>query len=54
MTILPATDLFLMGRDQHECARGLVDANLFVEHGCNCSISTNNILNPFRPTATAR
>ena len=29
--------------------RGLVDANLFVEHGCNCSISTNNILNPFTP-----
>ena len=29
--------------------RGLVDANLFVQHGCNCSISTNNILNPFTP-----
>jgi cytosine deaminase len=50
VTILPATDLFLMGRDQdHNIRRGLVDANLFVEHGCNCSISSNNILNPFTP-----
>ncbi|MGZ5932816.1 MAG: amidohydrolase family protein [Rhizomicrobium sp.] len=50
VTILPATDLFLMGRDQtYDVRRGLVDANLFVEHGCNCSISTNNILNPFTP-----
>ncbi len=50
VTILPATDLFLMGRDQDfNVRRGLVDANLFVEHGCNCSISSNNILNPFTP-----
>ena len=50
VTILPATDLFLMGRDQDfNVRRGLVDANLFLEHGCNCSISSNNILNPFTP-----
>ena len=50
VTILPATDLFLMGRDQtYNVRRGLVDANLFVENGCNCSISSNNILNPFTP-----
>ncbi len=50
VTILPATDLFLMGRTQtYDVRRGLVDANLFVEHGCNCSISTNNVLNPFTP-----
>ena len=50
MTVLPATDLFLMGRDQtHNVRRGLVDANLFVANGCNCSLSTNNILNPFTP-----
>jgi cytosine deaminase len=50
VTILPATDLFLMGRDQtHNVRRGLVDANLFAEQGCNCSISTNNVLNPFTP-----
>jgi cytosine/creatinine deaminase len=50
VTVLPATDLFLMGRDQtYNVRRGVVDANLFVEQGCNCSISTNNILNPFTP-----
>src|SRR6185436_3383321 len=47
---LPATDLFLMGRDQtYNVRRGLVDANLFVAQGCNCSISTNNVLNPVTP-----
>ena len=29
--------------------RCVADANLFVEQGCNCSISTNNVLNPFTP-----
>jgi cytosine/creatinine deaminase len=50
VTILPATDLFLMGRERdYNVRRGLVDANLFVEQGCNCSLSSNNILNPFTP-----
>jgi cytosine deaminase len=50
VTILPATDLFLMGRErEYNVRRGLVDANLFVEQGCNCSLSSNNILNPFTP-----
>lgn len=50
VTILPATDLFMMGRTQsHDVRRGVVDANLFVEQGCNCTISTNNVLNPFTP-----
>ena len=32
VTILPATDLFLMGRERdYNVRRGLVDANLFVE-----------------------
>jgi cytosine/creatinine deaminase len=50
LTVLPATDLFMQGRDQ-ECnvRRGLADVNLMAEHGVNCSISTNNILNPFTP-----
>lgn len=50
VTVLPATDLFMQGRDQ-ECnvRRGLADANLLVDHGVNCSISTNNVLNPFTP-----
>jgi cytosine deaminase len=50
VTVLPATDLFMMGRDQdHSVRRGLADANLLAEHGVNCSISTNNVLNPFTP-----
>ena len=47
VTVLPATDLFLMGRDQdHSVRRGVADANLLIEHGVNCSLSSNNILNP--------
>jgi cytosine deaminase len=50
VTVLPATDLFLMGRDQdHNIRRGVTDANLLVEHGVNCSLSSNNILNPATP-----
>src|SRR5271165_1747613 len=50
VTVLPATDLFMMGRDQdHSVRRGVADANFLVEHGVNCSISSNNILNPFTP-----
>ena len=54
ITVLPATDLFMQGRDQ-ECnvRRGLADANLLVDHGVNCSISTNNVLNPFTPMGDA-
>ncbi|MEO8204500.1 MAG: amidohydrolase family protein [Betaproteobacteria bacterium] len=50
VTVLPATDLFLMGRDQdHSVRRGVADANLLCEHGVNCSLSSNNILNPATP-----
>ena len=50
VTVLPATDLFMMARDQdHSLRRGVADANRLVEHGVNCSISSNNILNPFTP-----
>ena len=50
VTVLPATDLFLMGRDQdHGIRRGVADANLLTEHGVNCSLSSNNILNPATP-----
>lgn len=50
VTVLPATDLFMQGRDQtHNVRRGVADANLLVQHGVNCSISTNNVLNPFTP-----
>ena len=50
VTVLPTTDLFLMGRDQdYNVRRGVADANALVEHGVNCSLSSNNILNPATP-----
>jgi cytosine deaminase len=50
VTVLPATDLFLMGRDrEHSVVRGVADANFLCEHGVNCSLSSNNILNPATP-----
>jgi cytosine/creatinine deaminase len=50
VTVLPATDLYLMGRDQdHNVRRGVADANLLLAHGVNCSLSTNNVLNPATP-----
>ena len=50
VTVLPATDLFLMGRDRdHAVPRGVADANLLLGHGVNCSLSTNNVLNPATP-----
>jgi len=50
VTVLPATDLYLMGRDQdHSVRRGVADANFLCEHGVNCSLSSNNILNPATP-----
>src|SRR5262245_12388986 len=39
-----------MGRDQdHNVRRGVADANLLVGHQVNCSLSTNNVLNPATP-----
>jgi cytosine deaminase len=50
VTVLPTTDLFLMGRDQeHNVRRGVADANRLIAHGTNCSLSSNNILNPATP-----
>jgi cytosine deaminase len=50
VTVLPATDLFLMGRDRdHSVVRGVADANVLCDHGVNCSLSSNNILNPATP-----
>jgi cytosine deaminase len=50
VTVLPATDLFLMGRDRdHAVVRGVADANVLCEHGVNCSLSSNNVLNPATP-----
>ena len=50
VTVLPATDLFVLARHlDHNVPRCVADANLFLAEGCNCSISTNNVLNPFTP-----
>lgn len=49
VTVLPSTDLFLMGRDRDGAPRGVVPAQRLLRHGVNCSLSTNNVLNPFTP-----
>ena len=50
VTVLPSTDLFLMGRDQeHSAMRGVAPVHELLRHGVNCSLSTNNVLNPFTP-----
>jgi cytosine deaminase len=50
VSVLPATDLFTSGRHmEHSVMRGVADANALVAHGANCSIATNNVLNPFTP-----
>jgi cytosine deaminase len=50
LTVLPSTDLFLMGRDHRQnVPRGVAPAHLLLSQGVTCSISTNNVLNPFTP-----
>ena len=50
VTVLPSTDLFLMGRGfDHDVPRGVAPAHRLVGAGVNASLSTNNVLNPFTP-----
>ena len=52
LTVLPATELYLMGRrhkHDYNITRGTVPAHKLLQHGVNCSLSSNNILNPFTP-----
>ncbi len=50
VTVLPSTDLFLGGRDQERgVRRGVAEANALSRLGVLCSLSSNNILNPFTP-----
>ncbi len=50
VTVLPATDLYLMGRSHdHAVPRGVVPVEGLRAAGVCCSISTNNVLNPFTP-----
>jgi cytosine/creatinine deaminase len=50
VTVLPSTDLHLMGRSHdHAVPRGVVPVGPLRAAGVTCSISTNNVLNPFTP-----
>ena len=50
VTVLPSTDLYLMGRHaSHNVPRGVLPAHRLLRSGVNCSLSTNNLLNPFTP-----
>jgi cytosine deaminase len=50
VTVLPSTDLHLMGRSHdHAVPRGVVAVESLRAAGVTCSISTNNVLNPFTP-----
>ncbi|QQO12309.1 amidohydrolase family protein [Bradyrhizobium diazoefficiens] len=54
VTVLPATDLYLMGREAtHNAPRGLTLAHKLVGDGVLCSVATNNVLNPFTPFGDA-
>ncbi|WP_320199525.1 amidohydrolase family protein [Agrobacterium sp. rho-13.3] len=54
LTVLPATDLFLMGRDHPtNTPRGIAPAHLLLAEGVQAAIATNNILNPFTPFGDA-
>jgi cytosine deaminase len=54
VTILPATDLFLMGRDyEFNIPRGVTPAHLVLKEGVKAAIATNNVLNPFTPFGDA-
>jgi cytosine/creatinine deaminase len=50
VTALPATDLFLMGRNYFaNKPRGVAPLHQLLRMGVQCSIASNNILNPFTP-----
>jgi cytosine deaminase len=54
VTVLPATDLYLMGRNvTHNAPRGLTVAHKLAEYGVLCSVATNNVQNPFTPFGDA-
>jgi cytosine deaminase len=54
VTCLPSTDLFLMGREVfHNKPRGLAPLAYLHACGVTCSVSTNNVGNPFTPYGDA-
>lgn len=45
--VLPTTVLYLMGRHQgRSLPRGVAHVHRMLQEGINCSLSTNNVLNP--------
>ena len=54
VTALPSTDLFLTGRDaSHNVPRGVAPLPRLHDCGVTCSLSTNNVGNPFTPFGDA-
>ncbi|WP_417278812.1 amidohydrolase family protein [Celeribacter sp.] len=54
LSVLPATDLFLMGRDRTKLVpRGMAPADVLRKQGVVTSVATNNVLNPFTPFGDA-
>jgi len=52
VTVLPSTDLFLMHREHEDnwsVPRGVTPLHRMAAEGVCCSISSNNVLNPFTP-----
>jgi cytosine deaminase len=50
VTVLPSTDLFLMGRGaDRDVPRGVAPVHRLVQAGVGASLATNNVLNPFTP-----
>jgi cytosine deaminase len=54
VTVLPSTDLYLTGRHQAQAVmRGVVPAHRLMAAGVNCTIASNNVLNPYTPYGDA-
>ena len=54
LVVLPATDLYLMGRDADRLnPRGMARADRLAKAGVRTALATNNVLNPFTPFGDA-
>jgi cytosine deaminase len=50
VTVLPSTDLYLMGRAAtHTKPRGVAPLDGLLDRGVACSVATNNVVNAFTP-----
>jgi cytosine/creatinine deaminase len=54
VTVIPSTDLFLMGREfESNVPRGVTQAVRLRDHGVTVSLATNNVMNAFTPFGDA-